>query len=129
MCKALYVPPRDSGERTPRSGNSSAIMTEESPNCSPISKTFPPAPGMRRRTSAPSARTYQSAASAAPRTTMWAVMVGTAGSYGGVIKAFLDTPRAARREAGKGGDHRLALTGPGDRGLDRRAYSPNDGVK
>jgi hypothetical protein len=43
--------------------------------------------------------------------------VGTAGSYGGITKAFLYTPGAGRREAGKGADQRLALTVRGGRVL------------
>src|SRR5215204_3437292 len=84
---APTVPLTDSGESTPSSGNSSAIITVESPKRSSICINRPPGTGMRPRSSAPNARWYHAEAAPAPRTTRCGVIV-CFGSVAGFVSVI-----------------------------------------
>src|SRR5215211_682153 len=75
MCSTTAVPPTVSGERIPKSGNSSATITGESPNQSSTYITLPFGSRNRSRCLAPKARWYNSDAATASWTTMCGVIV------------------------------------------------------
>src|SRR5829696_6480015 len=75
MCSTTAVPPTVSGERIPKSGNSSATITGESPNQSSTYITLPFGSGNRSRSLAPNARWYHPDAAIASWTTMCGVIV------------------------------------------------------
>ena len=72
---------------TPISGNSSASMTVVSPKASSTYISLPPGSGMRLRSCAPSASTYQAAARPASLTTRWGEMAVTGSPLERAVRA------------------------------------------
>jgi hypothetical protein len=73
ICSTVAVPPIESGDSIPASGNSLAMWTGESPIRISTVITVPPGSGTRVISCAPNARAYQLAAALASVATMWAV--------------------------------------------------------
>ena len=69
----MAVPPIDSGDRIPKSGNSLATYTGVSPILSSTVMTLPPGSGTRLTSTAPKACEYHEAAASASGTTTWGV--------------------------------------------------------
>src|SRR5205085_9190935 len=108
--RTVAVPPIESGESTPSSGNSSARTTSASPKSSSTWSSLPPGTSILSSSSAPSASRYHCDARAASRTTRCGVISITLLSH---------SPRNSR------GRRALEQRLDDDRGDDQRDERPD----